>query len=604
MSIAFFDTESFPNYWLLKIKVDGAFFTFCILDNEILSDLNRSSIQQLFSTHTVVSFNGMRYDTPMIAVAMGGGNCQQLKRVSDQLIVYKRMPWQLKLPKWGPYDHIDLLNVIPGQGSQKQFAGRIHYPKLQDLPFDPNIPLTPQQIKEVDNYCELDVCVLEALYHEMGPQLEQRRAMGMRYGLDLRSKSDAQLAETVIKYRCEHVTGQPIPKPTPPNLTTQFQYTAPSFIRFEHPQLQEAKRIIESIQFTYALDMPEQLKKLTVTLGSTTYALGIGGLHSQEQSLTVYSTDAELLRDADVASYYPQLILNSQQYPPAIGPAFQHVYQSIKDERLVAKAEEKRTKSKEAKILNNGLKIQINGTFGKMGSPYSIMFAPEMLTYTTITGQLSLLMLIEWHESAGIPVVSANTDGFVTRCPRERIQESDLLIKAWEMQTGLRMEITEYQSIHLRDVNSYIAITTKGDVKRKGKFGPSGLTQMKNPDTEICTDAVIAYLQHNTPIEYTVASCRDIRKFIKIQKVKGGAIKNNQYLGQVVRWYYGINSPAPITYQTNGNKVGRSEGAIPCLTLPDTFPSNIDYSWYINEAQSLLTTLSKEGNITQQSLFT
>ena len=55
----------------------------------------------------------------------------------------------------------------------------------------------------------------------------------------------------------------------------------------------------------------------------------------------------------------------------------------------------------------------LNGTFGKTGSPYSVLFAPEMMIQTTITGQLALLMLIEHLETASISVISANTDGIV-----------------------------------------------------------------------------------------------------------------------------------------------------------------------------------------------
>ncbi|KKS65278.1 MAG: hypothetical protein UV34_C0020G0001, partial [Parcubacteria group bacterium GW2011_GWB1_42_6] len=38
----------------------------------------------------------------------------------------------------------------------------------------------------------------------------------------------------------------------------------------------------------------------------------------------------------------------------------------------------------------------------------------------TITGQLALLMLIERLELCGVPVISANTDGLVVECPRDR----------------------------------------------------------------------------------------------------------------------------------------------------------------------------------------
>ena len=31
-----------------------------------------------------------------------------------------------------------------------------------------------------------------------------------------------------------------------------------------------------------------------------------------------------------------------------------------------------------------------------------------------------------------------------------------------------------------------------------------------------------------------------------------------------------------------------SDGAVPCMELPDTFPGDIDYNFYINEARRVL----------------
>jgi DNA polymerase elongation subunit (family B) len=66
-------------------------------------------------------------------------------------------------------------------------------------------------------------------------------------------------------------------------------------------------------------------------------------------------------------------------------------------------------------IEAEGLKITINGSFGKLGSVWSILFAPDLLIQTTITGQLALLMLIHRLERKGIPVVSGNTDGIIIK---------------------------------------------------------------------------------------------------------------------------------------------------------------------------------------------
>ena len=74
----------------------------------------------------------------------------------------------------------------------------------------------------------------------------------------------------------------------------------------------------------------------------------------------------------------------------------------------------------------NALKVTVNGSFGKFGSPYSVLYSPDLLVQVTVTGQLSLLMLIQWMESQGISVVSANTDGVVVKCPKSK---EELMVK-------------------------------------------------------------------------------------------------------------------------------------------------------------------------------
>ena len=111
--------------------------------------------------------------------------------------------------------------------------------------------------------------------------------------------------------------------------------------------------------------------------------------------------------DCDVASYYPSIILNQGLCPANIGENFLRVYKKIVDERLKAKKEGD-------KVVSESLKIVINGSFGKFGSKFSALYAPEMLLQVTLTGQLALLMLIEKLENADIKVISANTDGVVS----------------------------------------------------------------------------------------------------------------------------------------------------------------------------------------------
>jgi hypothetical protein len=684
MTSSLYDTECYPNYWLLKLRpVGGNVRSWRLFAGQSFTLEQREDIANTMDTYTVISFNGIYYDVPMIAAALYGYTCEQLKWLNDQIIVEKRKPWELGLPEWKPADHIDIMEVLPGQGGQKMYAGRLHCKSMRDLPYDPAQYLTEAEMLEVDSYCENDLDVLEDLYVNAGPLIDLRAQLSERYGIDLRSKSDAQLAEVVLKKRCEQAMGYRIFRPEI-DWNLKFRYTPPSWLAFQNPQLQQALALVSSAIFSLgasgAVTMPPQLDGLEIPIGAGVYRLGIGGLHSSEKTVAYKTNESHVLRDADVASYYPNLILNSGKFPPALGSTFLTEYAAIKDERLVAKAREKTlTKGTpewtEAHIANEGGKIMINGTFGKTGSPYSILFAPEMLIQTTVTGQLALLMLIEWHEHYGIPIVSANTDGIVMNCPRSHVATSEALIAEWQRRTGLEMEVSEYAALYSRDVNNYVAVKADtlgcggsmrlcdgicpdgdcyfGGVKRKGTYAPAGLVEKKNPDVEICGDAVAEFLAHGTPILYTIASCRDIRKFVTMQKVAGGAVKlwgegprkgvlvrdmtttltacgwvkvgrkwhipderpgvnyppvdaitayracfqpqTPEYLGKVIRWYYSTQAPGPIIYNTNGNQVSLSYGARPCMTLPSELPDDIDYGWYAATCDEMLRDLGYAG---------
>lgn len=357
--VAFYDTECYPNYWLLKIKPRGGpVYAFRLLEGETFPQHQIDRMLLMFSAYTVISFNGLGYDVPMITAALMGYNPSQLKWLNDRIIVEQTKPWDLGLPEWKPSDHIDVMEVAPGAGSQKQYAGRIHCKKMQDLPYDPGTRLTPEQIADVDLYCENDLSVLEELFDALAPQIRQREALGARYNIDLRSKSDAQVAETVLRKRCEQVLGKRIYKPEI-DWNLKFRYKMPEFIAFSTPIL---RRLYDAIQTSIfelgangTVKMPAQLEGFTVPLGGSVYKVGIGGLHSQESRSVHESDENFVLRDNDVASYYPSLILNSGAWPAALGETFLHEYAIIKRERLHAK-EQSGIIKKRLVLLENELK--------------------------------------------------------------------------------------------------------------------------------------------------------------------------------------------------------------------------------------------------------
>ena len=221
-----------------------------------------------------------------------------------------------------------------------------------------------------------------------------------------------------------------------------------------------------------------------------------------------------------------------------------------------------------------------------------------MMIQITVTGQLALLMLIEKMELSGIQVVSANTDGILVYCRNDQQAEYLAIIQMWEQHTGFVTEETEYAAIYARDVNAYLAIKKDGkEIKGKniyydpwrGKTARDGYWRFqKNPSTQICIEACEQFIINNISIEKTIKECQDITKFVAVKNVTGGAHKDGEYLGKVIRWYYAIKCTGAINYINSNNKVPDSDGARACMDLPKTFPSDIDYYWYINKSIDML----------------
>lgn len=596
------DIECYRDYFLVGFtRVD----TLAVRDYEMFDGqaLDHMTVMSILRHYRIVSFNGINYDMPMLMLALrlsGQASrgeitaleaCEQLKAASDHIILEGLRNWQfenhygLKVPEW--VDHIDLIEAVPGvQIGLKLYGARLHSKKLQDLPIEPDAHIAPEQRPVLVRYCRNDRLVTIDLWNKATDPRDNiiatRELVGSEFGIDLRSKSDAQMAEAVIKLQVEKITGErPYPQQIRPG--TRYRYTPPAFLKFQSRVLQDKLAEIVASDFVVRADgkieMPKCLEGAIVELGGARFKMGVGGLHSTEKSKAHVATRDVLLRDRDVASFYPALILQCGLFPENMGAVFQRIYRDFFERRIKAKRAGHKSTAQT-------LKIFLNGTFGKLGSRFSILYAPNLLLQVTVTGQLVLLMMIERMVAAGIPVVSANTDGIVMACPAHLEAEMLAIVKQWEVETGLETEETQYAALYSRDVNNYMAVKPDGKTKGKGVFAEPSV--MKSPTNDIVGEAVRAALVDGVPVAETVLRSRDIRKFLAVKRVTGGAVYGDAYLGKTCRWYRRRNETRAITYKKNGNQVGGSYGAAPLMDLPDEFPADLDFEFYISEANDLL----------------
>jgi hypothetical protein len=588
------DVECFSNYFLIGFKhvASNSYFIWNLSNGCYI-------LQAIMQRFLIVTFNGNSYDLPIIRKAIKGGTVKELKELSDAII---KQDFRADDRAALGFNHIDLIEVAPLQASLKAYAARLHSPRIQELPIDPNEPLPTDQWGNVIadwkiieyNFNDLDCTQL--LREALKEQITLRQQLSKQYGSDMRSKSDAQIAEAVISNEFFKLTGE---RPQKPEFIPETcTYTPPAYMKFQTQQLRDVLETIKGCTFHigaagYAT-IPKAIEGLSLQIGKQIYRMSIGGLHSSETCVT-YRADADNeIIDCDVASYYPKIILNSGIAPANMGTAFLDIYNTITERRIAAK------KAKNI-VEADSLKITTNGTFGKLGSPYSIMYSPELMLYVTLTGQLQLLLIIEAATILGFEIVSANTDGVVFIVPKVRNHIFNAMLKCWELNTNFEFEQTQYRSYHARDVNNYFAVKLDGEVKAKGAYTERGSALnsvlSKNPFNLIVLDAVKALLSKGTAIEETINGCKDVRRFVCVQNVRGGAHKDSLYLGRVVRWYYAQGEAGAIHYVTSGNQVPRSTGAKPLMELPadNELPADLDISYYINEAYSILQDIGFSG---------
>lgn len=599
---------------------------------------------------TWVSFNGWHFDAPLISAAIAGKTPTVLKQIANSIINENGKSWEIP-DQFGfdmiKFDHIDLIEVSPGvRVSLKTFAGRMGYTTMVDLPFEHDQDLTEEECLVLETYCQNDLGVTEALFQRLRTEVDLRIEMSEEHGIDLRSKSDAQVAEAILK-KAANIKGRP------GNPPLSVGYKAPAFIHTDSDVINELIQRIEATSFRInagngQVEAPDFLDE-PVKLGHGTYQMGVGGLHStHDKKFFAEATDEVMISDFDVASYYPNLMLKAGLTPKfggGGGERFIAEYKKIYDRRMEAK------RSGNKKVAN-ALKIALNGTFGKLGSPYSSFYSPDLMLGVTMTGQLNLMCLIyDLEFSPDIKVLSANTDGIMVQYPASKRDRVLTMIKMNALRTGFEYEETAYRRVAMKDVNNYIAVTAErapviitpegeivtckaspGVAKRKGLYAETGL--MKNPTMEVCSDMAVEYLRDNVPPWDAIQSHTDIKDFVAIRAVKGGGVQyeklvevddwvevadrewkrqawldagidkasvkrksrpapvevgvGGQKFGRIARWIMSTQSNPPICYIGSGNKVQKTDGARLCMTLPETLPIDIDLDWFVQETIDML----------------
>jgi hypothetical protein len=479
--------------------------------------------------------------------------------------------------------------------------------------------MTKEEVELTIDYCYNDVDATYEFFkvtlgetdhplYKGDNRIELRQDIEEEFGIPCLNYSDSKIGDEMIKkYYCSEkgIDYRELPKKGYFRKSIDVKNCIAKYVTFETPQLKEFLKKINKMQLGLQDDFKEH-----IDFYENVYSFMKGGLHTENKP-KVFEADEEYeIIDWDVSSYYPAIIINNGKFPAHLGKEFLRGYKQMFDKRLELKPLAK--KDKRIKGIVGALKLAVNSVYGKSSDMQNWIYDRQLTMFTTITGELSLMMLIEKYETNGIHVISANTDGVTIKIKKALIPLMHEINKAWSDLTQYELERTDYSKIIFSTVNDYLAIMTNGEIKKKGDF----LTDFelhKNKSARIVPIALERYFVHGIPVDETIRNHTNLYDFCLRQKATRSFHYEgtNRITGEVtvynklIRYYISTDGEKILKVknpecQTRAAAVSQVEAgewlATVCNFLPkNSKVDNINYNYYIEKANRIITKISTEG---------
>ena len=549
-----------------------------------------------FNTNKIFAgYNNIHYDNPIINYIIDYYNvmkdktyieiCKSIFNLSKTILnskegeegIWKKWKYQ----QW--FESFDLLTMLYSTQLRvglKEMQVTMQYPNVQEFVYDWDIPLVESKFDEMIQYNINDVESTSELLNRCKKDIELRIAIEDEYGVRVLSKDGVNIGMKIITQKYLEKTGQTwwdIKDLRSPMDKIPLKDVILPFVKYDSPILK---------------DMLDTLKKQTVSPGrkgyeykfifnNLRYTIGVGGIHSVNDPEIIIPKEDEYLIDCDVASLYPSMLIQHKFYPKHLGPEFLEVYSKIREERIEAKHNGN-------KVKNETLKLALNGLSGNLQNEHNFCYSPFAVMQIRVNGQLLLLMLAEKLVEIGCKIIQANTDGLFLICKKNKYEEYQKVCKEWEKLTKLELEEDRFEAMYQYAINDYIAVKEgyhktkdKKLIKTKGMFITEVLLG-KGLSPKIIPEAIINYFVDNIPVEETIKSCRDIRKFLKAEKTgKQWTVEYNDKIQQRINRFYVSNNGYYLWKFKTDSGVKEYQNMLKgyAVTLHNTFYSDEDLQW-------------------------
>lgn len=550
----FFDFEVFKHNWMVVLIDYDSKKGKVIVDN--IDELKRFYL--LFKDDIWIGYNSRMYDQYILKGILLGMNPHFISKriIEDNVKGFNVVREGYKIP-------LNNFDITTGFHSLKQLEGfmgsRI---KETSVPFDINRPLTPDEIKEVIDYCIHDVKQTIEVFDNKKEEFESQLALIEAFNLKMSmfTKTKAQLSAFILGAEKHENRGD------------EFALRFPDTLRVE-----KYKHIVDWYKEPENLDYK---KKLKVDVAGVPHIFAWGGLHG---AIPKYK-DEGIILCCDVASLYPSIMIE-----------YGYISRNVRDPLKYAEIRDTRLELKRKKDPKQApYKIVLNSTYGAMKDQYNPLYDPLMANNVCLAGQLLLLDLIEKIEPY-CKLIQSNTDGLFMKVEKEAdIDIIKEVANEWENRTRLTLEWDVYEKIYQKDVNNYIIIDGNQNYKSKGAY----VKKLNNLDYDlpIVNKAMIEYFTKNIPVEETINNCNQLREFQKIVKVSNKykyALHGEEKLPEkVLRVFASKNEDAEGVFKVKNEERIEKIANTPekCFIDNDDvkikeIPSYLDKEYYISVAK-------------------
>ena len=595
-------------------------------------------------TKILVGFNNLEYDYPLLHyILINKSYLQNLDPDSINSLLYKESQRIIDAKNNGEFvtirfkdeliHQVDLYKIWHYDNkakatSLKALECHMGFHTVQEMPIHHTTPLyTIEEINQVLLYNLNDVEATYEFYlitrgktenplYKGKDKLQLRFDVRNKYKIDCLNYNDIKLGtELILKLYCNKFDKNPYDVK---KLRTYRKYInlkdcLPKWVNFkskEFKQLQEKfeKTSISNGETKGVVDFSVIYRGIKIDYGT-------GGAHAGNPGIYDYrNSNTHTIIDLDIDGMYPNLAISQGLYPQHLGKEFIEIY----DGEIVSKRtkEKKKPEFERDFVIVEGYKLASNGFFGKSNSLDSYAFDPLYTMKTTISGQILISMWIELI-CTNIPdaqVIMVNTDGYTTIIPKDKYQLVLDLSDKFCQSINMSYEANEYKFMALRDVNNYIALTSKGKIKHKGCFEIDKELH-KDSSFRIVPIALENYYIKGIPVEDTIKNHKNILDFygrIKIDnrfELEFHSIKNDinnqpfksiEKLQKVTRYLVTKNGGTIYKKDKNNKLIGVNIGYtcnIYNINNSSVDDFNINYLFYIRECNKIITSVS-DGSLT------